>query len=517
MKEENKDLQGSGEPDTARDTSEEMDKTAEANGADASEDSQSEQETRDTSEKTVQKNITPEATFDSPNGKDVHRPIVFVELALAIIALVFIIVAIVSNRKKADTADPAISADGAGTLSSGVASADMVNPPAAEIDNSAVTELAPAVPDAMALNTLTAEECEKRVADGTMLKLETADGAPVYVANYKNEDLLRESLTLTDADVDEYIRTTLLEVSTVPLPADHDTAQMGDIANIDFVGTLDGVAFEGGTGSSYDLELGSGSFVPGFEEGVVGMKIGEIKDIPLTFPENYYEELAGKDVVFKVTLNALKTPGYADELTDDIASYVTEGDFATAAELKEYLKTDYLPIEKMNDLLFNNLYISDLSKEEIQAYYDEQINSYLEYSNMYGVSLEQFMTMQGAPSLQEVLNMTMDEAALQARADRLYSAVLENDLAPITDSDITQLAANYGYSENVESFIETYGHDYLLQYLRRDKATAYLQSFADKALETNTSVSDDTVSGDIVSENETAEEAASQNNAENAQ
>lgn len=80
------------------------------------------------------------------------------------------------------------------------------------------------------------------------------------------------------------------------------SAQNGDTVIIDFVGTLNGVAFEGGTASGFPLTLGSGQFVPGFEEQVVGMSKGETRDINITFPQNYYPELAGKNVVFKVTV-----------------------------------------------------------------------------------------------------------------------------------------------------------------------------------------------------------------------
>jgi len=83
------------------------------------------------------------------------------------------------------------------------------------------------------------------------------------------------------------------------------TAQEGDVVKIDFVGKKDGVAFDGGTASGQILELGSGQYVSGFEEGIVGMKVGETKNVNITFPENYYEELAGKEVVFEITVQKI--------------------------------------------------------------------------------------------------------------------------------------------------------------------------------------------------------------------
>lgn len=81
-----------------------------------------------------------------------------------------------------------------------------------------------------------------------------------------------------------------------------NTAENGDVVKIDFVGKKDGVAFDGGTASGQILELGSGQYVPGFEEGIVGMKAGETKNVNITFPENYYEDLAGQKVVFEITV-----------------------------------------------------------------------------------------------------------------------------------------------------------------------------------------------------------------------
>ena len=113
-------------------------------------------------------------------------------------------------------------------------------------------------------------------------------------------------------------------------------AQMGDVANIDFDGYLNGERFDGGKAEAYDLELGSGSFVPGFEEQIVGMKIGDEKDIDITFPENYAPELAGKAVVFKIKLNNLSV-NELPELDDEFAK---DNGFDTLDEYKADVKAD---------------------------------------------------------------------------------------------------------------------------------------------------------------------------------
>ena len=114
------------------------------------------------------------------------------------------------------------------------------------------------------------------------------------------------------------------------------TVEEGDTANIDYVGKLDGEAFDGGTAKGYDLEIGSGTFIDGFEDGLVGVKIGDTVDLTLTFPESYpSEELAGKETVFTVTVNSVKR---MKELTSDLVSTITDGEYTDVDAYKESVK-----------------------------------------------------------------------------------------------------------------------------------------------------------------------------------
>lgn len=126
----------------------------------------------------------------------------------------------------------------------------------------------------------------------------------VTLGEYKGIAIEAADTTVSDADIENRINSDLGSHSEMKEVTGR-AAKMGDVVNIDYVGTKDGVAFDGGTGN-YDLELGSGSFIPGFEDGVVGMNVGDEKDLDLTFPENYHsEELAGADVVFNVKVNSI--------------------------------------------------------------------------------------------------------------------------------------------------------------------------------------------------------------------
>lgn len=155
----------------------------------------------------------------------------------------------------------------------------------------------------------------------------------VTLGDYKNMNITIKKNEVTDEDVDSYINYLLAANESYVDITDRDVAQNGDVANIDYVGKKDGVAFDGGTATGFDLDLGSGVFIDGFEDGVVGMKVGETKELNLTFPETYSnEELAGADVVFTVTLNAIKE-AVIPELTDEYVKSLDNG-LATVEEYK---------------------------------------------------------------------------------------------------------------------------------------------------------------------------------------
>ena len=136
------------------------------------------------------------------------------------------------------------------------------------------------------------------------------------LGNYKGIPYSLDKVTVSDEEVSQQIQM-ILSQSNSKVEKEGDTVENGDIATINFVGLKDGVAFEGGTGNDYDLEIGSGTFIPGFEEQMIGMKVNETRDLNLTFPENYgAADLAGQAVVFQVTVTKLsvkKEPELNDE------------------------------------------------------------------------------------------------------------------------------------------------------------------------------------------------------------
>jgi len=157
----------------------------------------------------------------------------------------------------------------------------------------------------------------------------------VKLGNYKGIEVKKIEYPVTDADVDAELNA-LREKSARLVTKEEGTVENGDIAVIDFEGFVDGVAFPGGKADNYNLTIGSGTFIPGFEEQLVGAKVGETVDVNVTFPEDYHaEELKGKPALFKVTIKEIKVK-LLPELDDEFASEVSE--FNTLEELKNDIR-----------------------------------------------------------------------------------------------------------------------------------------------------------------------------------
>ena len=175
--------------------------------------------------------------------------------------------------------------------------------------------------------------------DGTTtLTLSTEVYPEVTLGEYKGIEVAKAVAEVTDEQVEAELKQIAENVASIENV--ERAAELGDIANINFLGTVDGIAFEGGAAENFDLTLGSGQFIPGFEEQVVGMNVGESKDVNVTFPEDYNaKELAGKAAVFAVKLNKLSVknvPAIDDELAKDAS------EFETLEELKADIRAKKL-------------------------------------------------------------------------------------------------------------------------------------------------------------------------------
>ena len=234
---------------------------------------------------------------------------------------------------------------------------------------------------------------------------------------------------------------------------DHDTAELGDTLAIDYVGTMDGEEFSGGTGSS-DLTLGSGSFIDGFEDGLVGCKTGDVVDLNLTFPEDYSSEsLAGQDVVFTVTVNGIYTKTM-HEFTDELASSLFGYDTVEECKIGIVNSTNESNIEEAEEnqqmelieKLLSNFTISGYPEDLHQEYSDVYYNYYADYAGAYGYELEDFLS--------SAYGMTEDDlkSAAESYADSQcqYYLVLMS-IAKAENIEITADEINSYVSETVTS------------------------------------------------------------------
>ena len=218
-------------------------------------------------------------------------------------------------------------------------------------------------------------------------------------------------------------------------------AEMGDTANIDFEGFDNGVPFEGGKGENFDLKLGSGSFVPGFEEQVVGMSAGEEKDIDITFPEDYHKELAGKAVVFHVKCNKVTTtivPALDDEFAKDVS------EFDTLEALTADIRAKALEnAQKQSDSAFEQAAVEkatenttvDMPNALIEAELDSQMERFAYQLQMSGYSVEQYAKMMGG-DVSTMRNAFRPAAEKQAKANVTLAKIVEVEGITVSDEDI---------------------------------------------------------------------------------
>lgn len=393
-----------------------------------------------------------------------NKKAIIFEIALAVVAVIVIIVAIVL-RQKQNNEDPQDQA-GDVTISTGEEGSELV-----EIDNSILFSTTPEIPAMVQNESL---DYEALVAENKMLKLKGSEGQDVYVHNYLNSDYFNEETQFDESQVDDLITKNVLANYLEPVEVTRDTAEMYDTVSINFAGSMNGVAFEGGTANDQELTIGVSAFIDGFTEGIVGMKVGETKDVHVTFPEEYPNnpDLAGKPAVFAITLNAIINGNKAPALTDEIASSYTGGEMSTAKELKEYFRKNQLSMV-IWDFIDTDFYLSSLSDDAILSYYKKIIDQIDTSSKQYQMSAETLVSMYYGIDIESYKSEMMTEAVESMRHSILYNAIAEKEGITVSEDDIAKLAATYGYEGKVDDFKSAYGEDVIHDYLLQDNMMTY--------------------------------------------
>ena len=298
--------------------------------------------------------------------------------------------------------------------------------------------------------------------DGFTFKALVTVKPEASIKDYKGLVVAKPEVKITAADVKNELKPFIDRASRL-VTVDRK-AKKGDTAVIDFEGFKDGVAFDGGKGENYNLALGSGTFVPGFEEQVIGMKAGQEKDIDITFPENYTPELAGAAVVFKVKVHEVKErqePVLDDEFAKDVSEFETLEDLKK--DLKEKLKARRQEqAEKDYEAAIIEALCEKLECDVPQAMIDYRANKMIEdMANRLqgsGLTLEQYLGMMGM-NMDIMKAQAQVSAAQEVRTGLALEAVAEAEGIVISDEDadaeMVRLAEQYGADiENVRASMD---------------------------------------------------------------
>ena len=271
------------------------------------------------------------------------------------------------------------------------------------------------------------------------LTLTTEVYPEVTLGQYKGLEVEKAEASVSDEQVQAELDRMAQNVASTETV--ERAAEMGDTATIDFEGFDNGVAFDGGKGENFDLKLGSGQFVPGFEEQIVGMNVGEEKDIDITFPENYHAELAGKAVVFHVKLNKLATvvlPEQDDEFAKDVS------EFDTLEELKADIRAKAQEnAEKQAASAFEQACVEkaaelttvEMPKALVEAELDNQMERFAYQLQMSGYSVEQYAKMMGG-DMNTMRNAFRPAAEKQAKINLTLNKIVEVEGITVSAEEI---------------------------------------------------------------------------------
>ncbi|WPC08666.1 trigger factor [Globicatella sp. PHS-GS-PNBC-21-1553] len=308
----------------------------------------------------------------------------------------------------------------------------------------------------------------------------------VKLGEYKNLEVEKQDTTVTDEDVKNEIESKRKNLAE--LVVKEDAAESGDTVVIDFEGFVGDEAFEGGKGENHSLELGSNSFIPGFEEQLVGVKPGDEKEVVVTFPEEYHaEDLAGKEATFKVKVHevkALQLPELDDEFAKDADDSVE-----TLAELENKIRVDLTESKEaaakeiVEDLAIRkaveNAEIVELPYEMVHEEIHRQMDHFLNNLKRQGIDKELYFQITGS-SEADLHDQFGEEAELRTKTNLVLEAIVENEDLTVTDEEIenevNELATQYQMSaDQVKQFVS---NDMLTSDIKLKKAMELIVSTA---------------------------------------
>ena len=304
-------------------------------------------------------------------------------------------------------------------------------------------------------------ELESCTKDGVVFKCTVAVYPEVKLGQYKGLEAPKAEVKVAAADVNARLKEMADRNSR--LVSVERAVKKGDTADIDFEGFDNGVAFDGGKGENFDLEIGSGSFVPGFEEQLIGMKAGEEKDIDITFPENYAPELAGKPVVFHVKVNEVKVkevPAVDDEFAKDVSEFDTLKELK--ADIKKKMTAERTEAAQcaFEDVLMAKVaegVEAEIPHEMVELQAERMMEQFKQQLAAQGIPFDQYLKMTGTTEA-DFRKQADGPAAEQVKMDLAVEAIIKAEGLEATDEDVENelknVAEKYGMDlETVKKYL----------------------------------------------------------------
>ena len=296
-------------------------------------------------------------------------------------------------------------------------------------------------------------ELESCTKDGVVFKCTVAVYPEVKLGQYKGLEAPKAEVKVVAADVNARLKEMADRNSR--LVSVERAVKKGDTADIDFEGFDNGVAFDGGKGENFDLEIGSGSFVPGFEDQLIGMKAGEEKDIDITFPENYTPELAGKPVVFHVKVNEVKVkevPAIDDEFAKDVSEFDTLKDLKADIKKKMTAERTEAAQRAFEDVLMAKVaegVEADIPQEMVELQAERMMEQFKQQLASQGIPFDQYLQMTGTTEA-DFRKQADGPAAEQVKMDLAVEAIIKAEGLEASDEDV---------ENEMKSVAEKYGMD----------------------------------------------------------
>ena len=326
-------------------------------------------------------------------------------------------------------------------------------------------------------------ECSK---DGVTFKATVAVYPEVTLGQYKGLEAPKAEVKVMAADVNARLKE-MAERNSRLVSVDR-AVKKGDTATIDFEGFDNGVAFDGGKGENFDLEIGSGSFVPGFEDQLIGMKAGEEKDIDITFPENYTPELAGKPVVFHVKVNEVKAkevPAMDDEFAKDVSEFDTLKDLKADLKKKITAERKEAAQRAFEDVLMQKVadgITCEIPDELVELQTQRMLDNFKQQMAAQGIPFEQYLQMTGSTE-DEFKSQAKGPALQQVKLDLAVAAIVKAENIDATDEDVEAEIKNVAekYSMDVDTVKKFLPADQVKEQVIREKV---IKLVADSAVAT---------------------------------